>query len=547
MTMNMKQLMSVLLVVLAVLFSAEMVLGAIVVTTTPGSAVETMPFSYDIDVRDNDTAPDENGIILQFSNLQAVGFTPVGQNFVITQNGEFSWTPGELDQGTRQFSVVITDNDANVANVESNSPYTYTFTINVQDNIAPTLNISEVLFDAVDRGSNISVPVTIRNTGTTGPLTGITAQFINVDSRYQPVIVGTVPATLAPGASAIVQLQLLIHHSEDSGRRSIGSFSVASTEDTETAAVTINPRSYLTIGRIRINEETSGDFSIENVNTVEVRVRNDFTENMENVRVTVRILDVDGDDLEEESEEIEINNGDSEELTVEFDLSDEQLDEDSYLVEIEVEGEDTEHGSTHTALEQETVQVDRENHQVVLNRISLASKNLQCSAKTTLDVVVKNIGKRDEDNVEIRVYSVELGVSESKTGIDLNKFSDSDNDYRTQFTIAPGNDVESGTYPLTVEVLRDGNVDDTEELSLSVSCDAATKTTSTKVGAAAKELAEELQTQLQQRLAEQQRVVTVENSFRNSELYLFLLGALTMLTFIAVIMALGVLLVKKRR
>lgn len=541
--MNTKKLLTIITLILAVFITAKAALGDISVTTTPGSAVETVLYTYDINVIDNDAAPKEIGVTPQFTNLQAVGFTPVGTSYSINPTtGVFTWTPGQEDAGIRQFSVEINDTDSAP---ESNAPLLYTFSVNVANDIAPGVSVSDILFDQVDRGNNVTVTVTVSNTGNTAALTGVTSELLNVNSRYQASIIGTLPATIAPGASATVQLQVFVPLSEDSGNENIGSFRVNTHEGTQTKTITINPKSYLTIDRVRVNDESSGKFNLENVNTFDVKVSNDFTEDLENVVVTVKVLDVDGDDIEEESDSFDINNGDHEDIPVEIDLRGESVSEDEYTVEVTVEGEDSKDGGKHTATEELTVKVDRESHKVVIRSASLTNNILENSGATTVLVTVENIGKHDEDNVEVRVHNSALNVDMNKNDIELDKASGSDNEYKSRFNLNL-QDAKEGTYTLTVEVLRDGDVEDTEELTLEVRDSGKASTVKNEVvtdNTAADQLKENLLVQLQQH-AEAKKVT--ETSFRESNMYLYLLGGLTALVFVAVVMAVGVLVIRKR-
>ncbi len=114
-------------------------------------------------------------------------------------------------------------------------------------------------------------------------------------------------------------------------------FNLVSAEDTVTETIYLSAKSFLTIERVEINGKTSGELKIDEENDVEVTVKNDYTEDMEDVEVTVTILDVDGDDLDE-SEEQDINAGRDEDFKVNFDISDEDIDKNEHTIEILVEG-----------------------------------------------------------------------------------------------------------------------------------------------------------------------------------------------------------------
>ena len=95
--------------------------------------------------------------------------------------------------------------------------------------------------------------------------------------------------------------------------------------------------------------------------------------------------------------------------------------------------------------------------------------SVACSAQSVnLLVRIENVGKNDEDDVEIRVKNVQLGIDLSKADIELDKFSGNDNEYRTTFNLN-FEDAVSGSHTLTVEVYRDGSIDDTDEVVVQIS------------------------------------------------------------------------------
>ncbi len=414
----------------------------------------------------------------------------------------------------------------------------------VVEESAPRVTISEISFDNVNRGANVTAMVTITNAGSLDSLTGVTVDLVGVNSRYDAEIVGTVPSTLGPGASATVELRLNVPAEEDSGRHSIGSFRVTSTQSTASQSIFLNPRSFLTLDSFKVDGKTSGKLLLNDITEMEIGVKNDYTEDMTDVVVTVTILNVDDDDIEEESSEFDVNEGRTEKVTLEFDLQNEVVDEEEYTVEIIIEGE-ADDGTSHRTVETRTVQVEREEHQVIIKRASLSSSTLQCSSQTTLQVQVENVGENDEDDVEIKVRSTALGLELTKDEIELEDFSSNDNDYRATFTINTGN-AGAGSYPLTVELYRDGDLEDTEEVILQVAAcsSTSTSTTQTDVQLAGEDLTQQLQQQLQAQ--SQPQLNAVRTSFRESSTYVALLAILTGLVFIAVLVSVAVLLVKKR-
>ncbi len=313
---------------------------------------------------------------------------------------------------------------------------------------------------------------------------------------------------------------------------------------------TLSVKPYFAIKSLEINGKSSGDLSLEETNEITIEVRNDFTEDLENVAITATLKDVGDDDDPEEADEFDLDNGKSEEVTLEFTLDSEDVEEDSYELEIRVEGED-EDGNMYTTIFTKTVDVERPRHRVIVSRVVANPETLLCSfQQTSLQVSVENIGKSDEDNVEIRVRNAALKIDERKSNIELDKFSERDNDARATFDLSVKG-AAAGDYELSVETYRDGDLDDSQKVAITVEGCAAAPVEQKEEGLPiTDEYIQQLREKLEKSLVEQsqqplQPLRTVEG-FRQSDTYVALLAVLTVLLLIAVLLGLVTMVVKKR-
>ena len=313
------------------------------------------------------------------------------------------------------------------------------------------------------------------------------------------------------------------------------------------------PASLLSITSIKVNGKSTGKLSLSDLNDIEVEVSNDHNEKIEEIVVTVRILDEDGDELQEEkSKEFTLSAGKENEETLEFDLSDEELEEDEYTIEVEVEGEDNDNNDYFDS-ETQTVEVDRENDDITITKAVLEDSQVVCSAQalqTSLDVKIKNIGENEQDDVKITVKNTELGLNLQRTAIDLDDYAGSDNDYEATFALNLEG-AKTGAYTVDVAVYsEDGDLMDTKEVELQVEC-AANQTPSQEEADdteyyADKELAAELQKKLDEYKALQESQAAYQGAFRESNSYVLLLGVLVAMMFFAAALSVTYLLVKKR-
>ena len=436
----------------------------------------------------------------------------------------------------------------NVCEVLSNSNGKFVFTVpgfstyHVVEEQEATISISAISFTNVLRGETVEADVTIKNTGTVEILTNVEASLVDVAERYNATVVGTVPETLEANEEAEVKVRLEVPVGESTSKHTVGKFRVTSNDLSAEVPIELEIKSFLSIQEIEINGKSNGEIKLDEETEVKVEVRNLLSEEINDIVVKATFLDVDGDDIEEESDEFNLDSDEDETVTLTFNLEDETLDEDSYVLEIVVEGEDNDNNK-HRVVERKTVDVDRESHKVVVKRANLRTNVLQCNANTFVDVTVENIGKSNEDDVEIRVRNSELGINLNKDNIDLDKFSGNDNDYSTSFAISTDDDVEDGSYSLVVEVLLDGDLEDRKDLTLEIR-DCLTTTSQDQLAQLTVDAAVKSFESAQTTKSGQDNVIS--SSLRNNESYVLLLGTLVLLAFVAVVLGLAIVLIKKK-
>ena len=309
------------------------------------------------------------------------------------------------------------------------------------------------------------------------------------------------------------------------------------------------PTSVLSVTSVKVNGKSNGKLSLSDLNKIKVEVSNDHTKKIEEAQITVRIIDVDGDDLEEESDEFDLSTGKEQEETLEFDLSKENVDEDQYKVEVEVTGEDTD-GKDFSDLETLTVEVDREKDDIIITKVDLQDNQVLCSAsQASLDVHIKNIGENDQEGAKITVKNSELGVDLQRANLDLDDYAGSDNDYEATFALSL-EDAKEGTYTLDVAVYSEDNEQtDSKEVELQVTCPEGTPSQEEQQKEeqyADKELAAELQKKIDEYRAVQESQAAAKGNFRETNSYVLLLGVLVAMMFFAAVLSATYLLVKKR-
>jgi hypothetical protein len=490
------------------------------------------------------TSPSGSTVVLNEGGQQLFDVTVNNPgNIVLT----YQWTVDGNSVGSNSDSYMYTAPNTSgieVVKVEVNNELTKEWNAEVTAPHAAEFSVTEILFEDVDRDQTVTTIFKIKNLGTTDSLTGITAELVGVGTKYNALLLDAMPATLTAGQEVEIELQIDVPEDENSGKHNIGTFKLTSNEGTKDSSIYLQPKSYLVISNFKVNGKSSGDFELDGINEIEVKVKNEYSEDLTDVTITVTILDVDGDDLDEESDEFDLDEGDDNTETLEFDLSDEKIDEDSYEVEVTVEGE-ADDNSDHKIVQTFTVNVERQKHQVIIKEAELSSKLLQCyNKRATLTVEIENIGESDEDDVEIRVRNFDLNLDLKKANLDLDDYSGSDNDYKALFSLDLSGS-PAGKYPLKIDVYIDDDLETSETLELELGDCFETSTSESTTVEYGEGLVDELKAKLAQRsLTTGQK--TVSGSFRGNDSYTSLLAILVGLLVIASLLAAAVLVVKKK-
>ena len=203
-----------------------------------------------------------------------------------------------------------------------------------------------------------------------------------------------------------------------------------------------------------------------------IEVANNFTNEedvkIEDITITVTIEGIDDDDdLEEESREFDLKDGKDEKKKITFEIPLE-VDEDTFDVLIEIEGDTDDNGSQEVTMEL-TIEVEKEDNEVRFLRNSLTPSEIKCGRTVQLSTAVINTGSGDEDDVSLEITNTELSISFRET-FDLSDDPfDDDSKFRKTFTFTIPQDVAPGIYPILSKVtFDDGKDTETETAELIV-------------------------------------------------------------------------------
>jgi len=205
---------------------------------------------------------------------------------------------------------------------------------------------------------------------------------------------------------------------------------------------------------------------------VEVIAENTFDDknddvDIEDVELLVLIDDNDLD-IDEDADIGDISSDEQETETVTFDVE-EDADDDTYLMEITIEGED-QHGAKHGERINIDFDVEKNKHEVKIQDIKVLPAEANCGETVQVKVEIANIGKSDEDEITLRVSSIEddLGIDQLMPNIELDE---GDSTIKT-FDVEIPNDAPEGIQAFTLISHYDFNEEsDREAFAIDITCE----------------------------------------------------------------------------
>jgi len=220
----------------------------------------------------------------------------------------------------------------------------------------------------------------------------------------------------------------------------------------------------------RIKHEAQPGSTVE----FKLEITNNFTNaedlEIEDIQVTITIEGIDDDDdLEEEAREFDLKDGKDENKRISFKIPLE-VDEDTFDVLIEVEGDD-ENGTTHEVQFELELEIEKEDNEVLFwkNTPTLIPSEIKCGRNVQLSIAIINTGSDDEDDVSLEITNTELGVNFRET-FDLTEDPfDADSKFRKTYSFTLPSNIPVGIYSILSKItFDDGSDTETDTVDLVV-------------------------------------------------------------------------------
>lgn len=205
--------------------------------------------------------------------------------------------------------------------------------------------------------------------------------------------------------------------------------------------------------------------------TVRIEIENDADFDIEDIELDISIQEYDGDVLEDDDgsdlddeAEFDLDEGDDErdlsdnDHIFTFELPYDLDNNEEYIVYVEAIGYNADNTSMtvkdiHNSTE---IGIEKQRHEIKIDKLKFMGDSVSCSNEAKLMFEARNIGRSDED-VNIEIYNTDLGFwVEDDFSLDED-YDDDDNQFEEVYSLFLLDDVQPGSYPVTVELEYEGD------------------------------------------------------------------------------------------
>ncbi len=319
--------------------------------------------------------------------------------------------------------------------------------------------------------SDVSGEIKITNTGISNDEISISA---DIDSKYK-ISFSSDSFSLNKGESKSIAINAFIPKGEEIKAKLIGTVYLTGKDYSNSFLLYVSPNNNLRISDIDAYVDEKKDSKIDETggkiddvlpgSTIKliIKVANDHEDNIEikDIVVSTTLYDIDGKDIEEESDEFDLESGKSEKITLTFDIP-YDVEEDDYELDVKVEGED-ENGIEYSSIVKLEIKVEKEKNHVIIQSIKINPESISCQRNIKLHSKITNIGRNDE-NVKLLIQNSELGIDLEKN-FEIEEMES----VETDFSLDLIDDIPNGDYNIDITIdYKDNQKTDKASLTLSV-------------------------------------------------------------------------------
>src|SRR3989338_6706481 len=399
----------------------------------------------------NITATDSDNDALAFSsNNSAIAISKVNNSLAIV-----SWKPTNLDLGSNVVNFTVGDGfliDSKVV----------TITVDAAGNRAPRITSSAVTSGTRDELYNYDVDATDADNDTLRFSLKTNASGMSIDSSSGLI-------SFTPGSNGVFSVNAsatdFVEIINQSYTLTIAVGNRLRIDDVD--AKVDGKKSSNVKENSKISKEAKPASDVE----FKITIKNNFIESdnieIEDIKVETTIEDIDdGANLEEESNEFDLDEQDDKTVTLRFKLP-LNIDEGNYDVLIHADGED-QNGNLYERDYRIELEVEKEKHDLRFMEFEISPSVVNCNRFLSMRYEIMNFGQEDEENALVEIKNAGLGLDYAEKGITAYEGTQ-DNTFSKSANFKIGNDIEKGDYPVTANVYSDeGKLLDTKTIEIKV-------------------------------------------------------------------------------
>jgi len=198
-------------------------------------------------------------------------------------------------------------------------------------------------------------------------------------------------------------------------------------EDTQSFTITVTSApspGLCNVGDLEINDVDFDDDEVRPKDKMEfeIEVENTGEEDIEDIKVEVALWDeTENKRVEvEKSYKFDLDEDEDKVVTIEMEIPLVDADNDHVII---VTVSETGNEDEQCLAEEHSIDIETEDDDIILDRISLSPTTLSCGETGGFSVSIENIGEDDQEDAELVVENADLGISE-RFGFDLDQGDD---------------------------------------------------------------------------------------------------------------------------
>lgn len=391
------------------------------------TATEDTTFTLDVTL----SAQADNGTVTFSDNSSMFNIQKIDET-----KGRISFTPINDNVGSHTIQINATDADSSDSK---------TFKLTVQNvNDAPVLNIPSILTARADVVYSYQVNAT--DIDPTGDILTFSADAgtWTIFSMNSAGLISFTPGELDVGSHSVT-----ITVNDNKGGNDSETINFRITENCDDGA--------LVIDNVEVDDVTGDDDQLEPGDYLDLDfdVKNKLTtQTIDDIKVKAWVEDSDGDRISDkvETDKFDVDEKDSEniDLTVRIDPD---VKEGTYTLVIEARGED-EDTQTRCNAYTENVKVEKEDHSLLLDSVQITPSTAKCGGTVEVSTHTYNIGKKDEDDIKLKVKAADLGIEEYS---EIFKLNDGKDVIKTTLLEIPANAAAGDYWLEVIATFNDGD------------------------------------------------------------------------------------------